>query len=237
MPAPTLTWLGHASFRLSLPDGRQVYVDPWLTGNPACPESEHEPDQVDVIAVTHGHFDHIGDTVALAGRFAPVVVAQYEVAEWLKTQGVDIPDERPGLGKGGTLDLGGLRFTMTHALHSSGILTDGGFVYGGDAAGYVVSADGCPTIYFAGDTTVFGDMKLIGELYSPDIAVLPIGDYLTMGPREAAVALKLLGCTRCVPCHHGTIPLLTGTPAQLRELAPAGVEVIDLGAGATLQLA
>jgi L-ascorbate metabolism protein UlaG (beta-lactamase superfamily) len=230
-----LTWLGHGSFRVDSVAGKRVYVDPWLKGNPACPETEWEPERVDVIAVTHGHFDHVGDVVALADRFAPVTLAQYEVAEWLKTQGVDIPDDRPGMGKGGTVKVDGLAFTMTHAVHSSGIVTDAGMVYGGEAAGYVLTLEDGQALYFAGDTTVFSDMALIGELYQPDVAILPIGDYLTMGPREAALALSLLGAQRCVPGHFGTIPILTGTPDELRRLAP-DVDVLDLMPGVPFEL-
>jgi L-ascorbate metabolism protein UlaG (beta-lactamase superfamily) len=221
-----LTWLGHGSFRIDSVAGKRIYVDPWLKGNPACPEAEWEPERVNVIAVTHGHFDHIGDVAQLAQRFRPVILAQYEVAEWLKTRGVDIPDDRPGMGKGGTATVDGLKFTMTHAIHSSGIVTDAGMIYGGEAAGFVITLEDGRRLYFSGDTTVFSDMALIGELYEPDVAILPIGDYLTMGPREAAVALRLLGAPRCVPCHFGTIPLLTGTPDELRRLAP-DVEVLD----------
>ncbi len=137
-----------------------------------------------------------------------------------------------GMNKGGTVDVDGVRFTMTHAFHSSSF--DGN--YAGEPAGLVITLEDGLTVYFAGDTCVFGDMQLIGRIYGPSVAVLPIGDHYTMGPREAAVALELLGVERCVPCHWGTFPLLTGTPATLREHAPAGVEIVDVEPGGTVQL-
>src|SRR5262249_5842145 len=180
--------------------------DPFLKGNPKCPETEQEPERVDVIAVTHGHGDHVGDTVELAKKHAPTVVALLELGEWLGAQGVD----QAGLfapNKGGTVDVDGVKFTLVNAFHSSGT-PDGG--YGGEAAGMVVTLEDGTTIYFAGDTCVFGDMQLIGRIYSPDVAVLPIGGYYTMDPREAGVALELLGAEGCIPCHYGTFPLLAG---------------------------
>jgi L-ascorbate metabolism protein UlaG (beta-lactamase superfamily) len=226
-----LTWLGHASFRLDSPRGKRVYVDPWLTGNPACPEGEQTPERVDVIALTHGHSDHVGDTIELTKRFSPEVVAVVELKRWLDRNGAEV-GEVPGPNKGGTVEAGGIRFTYTNAFHSSSS-DDGDYL--GEAAGLVVEVENGTKLYFAGDTCVFGDMQLIGRLYEPDVAVLPIGDHFTMGPREAALALELLGVRRCVPCHYGTFPLLHGTPAQLREQAP-GVEVIELQPGETTEL-
>jgi L-ascorbate metabolism protein UlaG (beta-lactamase superfamily) len=228
MPA-SLTWLGHAAFRLDTAAGTRVYVDPWL-GNPKCPESEREPERVDLIALTHGHGDHVGDTVELHRRFGCPVVAQVELRGWLAGKGVE-EDPAHAFNKGGTIEAAGVRITMTDAKHSSAC-PDG--VYAGEAAGLVVDAGGTK-IYFAGDTCVFGDMALIGRLYEPDVAVMPIGDHYTMGPKEAALALELLGTARCVPCHYGTFPLLHGRPAELRELAP-GVEVLAPQPGETIEL-
>lgn len=220
MPDATLTWLGHASFRIDTPGGKRVYVDPFLSGNPTCPESEHEPERVDVIALTHGHGDHVGDTVRLAKKFGPTVVCMVELKGWLGNQGAPVGD-LPGINKGGSQEVDGIRFTLVNAFHSSG--SDDG-AYLGEPAGLVVRLENGFTLYFAGDTCVFGDMQLIGRIYRPDVAVLPIGDWFTMGPDEAAVALELLDVKRCVPCHYGTFGLLTGTPERLRELAP-GVDV------------
>jgi L-ascorbate metabolism protein UlaG (beta-lactamase superfamily) len=231
----TLTWLGHASFRLDAPSGTRIYIDPFLTGNPRCPDQEREPERIDVIALTHGHDDHVGDTVALAKRFSCPVVGQVELRGYLSTQGLS-EDMSQSPNKGGTVNIGDVRFTLTDANHSSSTFADGEFKYLGEPCGIVVRAENAPTIYFAGDTNVFGDMALIGRIYSPDVAVLPIGDHFTMGPEEAAVALELLGAKRCVPCHYGTFPILSGTPDALRELAPASVEIIAPNPGETIEL-
>jgi L-ascorbate metabolism protein UlaG (beta-lactamase superfamily) len=138
-------------------------------------------------------------------------------------------DELPGPNKGGTVEAEGIKFTLTNAFHSSA--SDDG-EYLGEPAGVVIELENGTKVYFAGDTCVFGDMQLIGRLYSPDVAVLPIGGHFTMDPREAAVALELLGTKRCVPCHYGTFPLLAGTPDELRTLA-SGVEVLELQPGET----
>ena len=222
-----LTWLGHAAFRLESDRGKRIYVDPFLTGNPTAPESEKQPERVDVIAVTHGHGDHVGDTVALSGRFPDAeIVAAVELKSWLREEGANV-GQLPGLNKGGSQEVDGIRFTLVNAFHSSS--TDEGR-YLGEACGIVVRLEDGKTVYFAGDTCVFGDMALIARLHRPDVAVLPIGDWFTMGPPEAAVALELLGNPRCVPCHWGTFPLLTGTPAELAAAAPdATVVLIDPG--------
>jgi L-ascorbate metabolism protein UlaG (beta-lactamase superfamily) len=228
MPDVPLTWLGHASFRLDTPAGKRIYVDPFLSGNPKCPDSEQEPERVDVIALTHGHGDHVGDTVELSKRFDPEIVANVELKAWLGQQGANV-GEMPGSNKGGTVEAGGVKFTLVNAFHSSGS-DDGDYL--GEAAGLVLGLENGTTIYFAGDTCVFGDMQLIGRIYSPDVAVLPIGGHFTMDPREAGVALELLGVKRCIPCHYGTFPILAGTPDELRRQAP-GFEVIAVEPGET----
>ena len=231
MPDASLTWLGHASFRIDTPGGKRVYVDPWLD-NPKCPDAEKEPERIDVIAVTHGHSDHVGSTVELAKRFSPEIVAQVELKGWLGQQGAPVGD-MPGPNKGGTVMAAGVGFTLVNAFHSSS--SDSGD-YTGEACGIVVALEDGKKLYFAGDTCVFGDMQLIGRIYEPDVAILPIGDHFTMGPKEAAVALELLGARRCVPCHYGTFPLLHGSPDELRALAPPGVEIVAVEAGGTIEL-
>jgi L-ascorbate metabolism protein UlaG (beta-lactamase superfamily) len=228
--AGSLTWLGHASFRLDSPGGKRVYVDPWLSG-PTVPDSEKEPERIDIIAVTHGHGDHVGDTVALHQRTGCTVLGMVELVGWLTQHGV-AQDKGIAFNKGGTVDIDGVLFTLTQAFHS-GSAPDGS--YAGEPAGIVVRLEDGTAVYFAGDTCVFGDMRLIGELYEPDVAVLPIGDHYTMGPKEAAKALELLGVERCVPCHWGTFPLLAGRPEQLAELAP-GVDVARIQPGDTVEL-
>jgi len=226
MADTTLTWLGHAAFRIDTATGKRIYVDPFLHGSPTCPQGEQEPERADVVAVTHGHADHVGDTVAIAQQHGSTVVAQVELAGWLGRQGV-ADDRLVGFNKGGTVDVGGVKFTLTNAFHSSSA-PDGS--YGGEAAGYVIELENGTTLYVAGDTCVFGDMQLIGRIYKPDVAIIPIGDHYTMGPREAAVALELLGVQRCVPSHWGTFPVLTGTPQELQKLVP-GVTVERLEPG------
>jgi L-ascorbate metabolism protein UlaG (beta-lactamase superfamily) len=229
----TLTWLGHSAFRLESDRGKRIYVDPWLAGNPKTPEAEKTPDRVDVIAITHGHGDHVGDTVALSQRFPDAeIVCQVELKNWLGRQGANVGGRLPGLNKGGTQRIGDLFFSLVNAFHSSS--TDTG-EYLGEAAGIVVRLEDGVVIYFAGDTCVFGDMQLIRHLHEPHIAVLPIGDHFTMGPQEAAIALDMLGQPRCVPCHWGTFPLLTGTPQALAELAPDAV-VEQLEPGDTIEV-
>lgn len=209
-----ITWLGHGTFQFRLPSGEVILMDPWTEGNPAYPAG-HQIDRVDLMCISHGHFDHIHDAVPLAAKFSPQVVAIFETCHWLESKGVK--NTHP-MNKGGSQQVAGVTITMTHAVHSCGILDDGKIIYGGEAAGYVLRfADG-RALYFAGDTNVFTDMQLIGQLYRPELAFLPIGDLYTMSPREAAVACRLLEAPRVVPMHFGTFPALTGRPEALRDL-------------------
>ena len=231
MADATLTWLGHASFRLDTPGGKRVYVDPWLD-NPKCPDAEKEPDRCDAIAVTHGHGDHVASVVDLSKKFGPMpIVANVELKGWLKGQGAQT-DDVPGPNKGGTVEADGIKYTLVNAFHSSSS-NDGDYL--GEAAGIVVELEDGKKIYFAGDTCVFGDMQLIKRLYAPDVAILPIGGHFTMDPREAGVACELLGVKRVVPCHYGTFPLLAGTPDELKQQAP-GVEVDAVEPGGSVTL-
>ncbi len=218
----SLTWLGHATFRLDTNAGKRLYIDPFF--GPTCPDAEKVPERADVIAVTHGHGDHVADTVGLQQRLDCTVVGMLELMSWLNGQGIP-SDKLIGFNKGGTIEAAGVRITMTNAFHSSSA-PDG--TYTGEPVGFVFDL-GDARVYFAGDTAVFGDMALIAELYRPTVAVLPIGDHFTMGPREAAKALELLGNPRCVPCHWGTFPALSGTPDALAALTSAPVERIQPG--------
>lgn len=220
----TLTWLGHATFRIDAENGKRIYIDPWLNGNPKCPENELDPERADIIAITHAHGDHLGDTVEIAKKHGSTVVAAVELADWLqiKHELKNVRDPN----KGGTVDVDGVTFTLTHAQHSS---SNDQLEYMGEPCGIVVGVDG-KRVYFAGDTNAFGDMHLIARLYDPELAVLPIGGHYTMDPKEAALALELLGVKRCVPCHFGTFPLLKGTPDELAKLAPeVTIERIEPG--------
>lgn len=229
----SLTWLGHAAFRIDSPGGKRVYLDPWLS-NPKAPAGAQDVERVDILALTHGHDDHVGEAIDLGKRFSPRVVAIFELASWLESRGVEGASAL-GMNKGGTQDVDGIKFTMTHALHSSGFTGDGEPVYLGEPAGFVIQFENGTKVYFTGDTAVFGDMQLIGRIYEPDVAVLPIGGHFTMSPREAAVALELIGVRRCVPCHYATFPVLTGTPEELRSLAPE-VEVLSPEPGETIEV-
>jgi L-ascorbate metabolism protein UlaG (beta-lactamase superfamily) len=227
----SITWLGHGTFLLVSPGGKRIVLDPWLAGNPACPADRKKIDKADLILITHGHSDHTGDAVAVARATGATVIGIYDLTQWLEAKGVR---NTSGMNKGGTQTVAGIHVTMVDAKHSSSVVEDGRIVYLGEPCGYVLRFENGQTIYFAGDTSVFGDMALIGELYRPTIAFLPIGDHYTMGPEQAAKAAALLGVKQVVPMHYGTFPLLTGTPARLRELvAPLGVEVLELKPGET----
>lgn len=225
------TWLGHATFLFRSPGGKRVLVDPWITGNPAAPASAKTIGEIDLILLTHGHSDHTGDAVAIARATGAQVVAPYELSVWLESKGLQ---RVTGMNPGGTLRMLGLSITMVPAVHSSSIVDDGATRYVGLATGYVIRFENDLTIYYAGDTSVFGDMRLIGELYAPVIGFLPIGDLYTMGPAQAAKACELVGVKQVVPMHYGTFPALTGTPAELRALVePRGVQVLELKPGET----
>jgi L-ascorbate metabolism protein UlaG (beta-lactamase superfamily) len=224
-----LTWLGHATFRLETPGGKTILIDPWVMGNPKCPEKEKAIRKLDVMLITHGHGDHIGDAVDLGKKHIPKVVGIPELCHWLQKKGVETSE----MNKGGTQTLGDIRVTMVHADHSCGIQDGEQMVYAGEACGYVVEFDNGVKIYHAGDTNVFGDMAIIRELYAPDICMLPIGNHYTMSPREAAYACKLLKPKTVIPMHFGTFPVLTGTPKDLQKLAP-DVEVREMKPGETI---
>lgn len=229
----SITWLGHATCLFCSPGGTRLIADPWLKTNPTCPPRFHQPPKVQGVLVSHGHSDHVEDAAAVARASNATVVANFEICTWLGKKGVR--NTRP-MNKGGTVQVGDVRITMVDALHSSSYEEGGVTQYLGEAAGFVLRAEGAPTIYFAGDTAVFGDMRLIADLYHPDIACLPIGDVFTMGPEQAALACALLGVRQVLPIHHGTFPLLTGTPDALRALvSPLGVQVLDLKPGETAE--
>ena len=225
-----LTWLGHATFRIETPSGKTIFIDPWITGNPMCPEADKKVKKADVLLCTHGHGDHIGDAVAVVKQHNPVVVGIYELCVWLAKKGAK---QISPMNKGGTQTVGDIKVTMVHADHSCGIQDGDEIIYGGEACGYVVEFANGVKIYHAGDTNVFGDMAIIRELYAPAIVMLPVGDLFTMGPREAAYAINLLKPKTVIPMHFGTFPALTGTPSALSKLVP-GVEVLEVKPGVTI---
>ncbi len=232
MAGLSITWYGHATFVVTSPGGKRNVFDPWLNGNPKAPANA-KIDKADIICVSHGHSDHTTDVVPIARATGAPVVAIFELASWFGTKGIK---ETVGMNKGGSVDVKGLRISMTHALHSSGVVEDGKSIYLGEPAGFIVRLEDNRKIYFAGDTALFGDMRLIRELYAPEIAFLPIGDHFTMGPEAAALAVNMLGVRQVVPMHYGTFPLLTGTPEALKRLVdPMGVDVLVLKPGETAQ--
>jgi L-ascorbate metabolism protein UlaG (beta-lactamase superfamily) len=229
----SFTWYGHSTFVITTPGGKRIVTDPWLEGNPLCPPGMKRIAKADVILVSHGHSDHTGDIVAVARATGAPIVAVYELALWLERKGLT---NVQGMGVGGTLAVAGLHVTMVPAVHTSSTVENDTTVYLGVPVGFVVRMEDERAFYFAGDTAVFGDMKLIGEMHAPQIAFLPIGDHFTMGPEGAAVAARLLGVRQIVPMHYGTFPVLTGTPDRLKQLVgPQGIDVLVLKAGETAQ--
>ena len=233
--ALSITWLGHSTFVIGLPNGKRVIVDPWL-GNPNCPPAFAKPESlkpIDLILMSHGHGDHRRDVVAVARATGAAVACVYELGMYLTDKGLTGVRD---MGIGGTQEIAGVSITMTQAVHSGSVDDGWPVVYSGGATGFVLRAPNTPTIYFAGDTGLFGDMKMIGEIYKPEIAFLPIGDLYTMGPDTAAIAARWLGVRQVVPMHWGTFPALTGTPESLKShLKGSGVDVLELKPGETAQ--
>ncbi len=223
-----ITWLGHATVLIQSAGGTTVLVDPFIEQNPKYPKSYELPAKIDYILLTHGHGDHISDAAPVAKKHGSTVVAIYELADYVAKQGVE---KTVGMNLGGTVEIGDITAGMVDARHSSGAQDSTGTHYVGVAAGYVIMPRGGPVLYHAGDTHVFGDMRLIGELYRPEVAMLPIGGHFTMGPREAAMAVRYLGAKTVLPLHWGTFPMLTGTPAELKKLVDDGVKVVEWSPG------
>ena len=227
----SITWYGHATFVITTPGGKRIVTDPWLEGNPMCPPNMKKITEADVILLSHGHSDHTGDIIAVSRATGAPILAVFELALWLERKGLS---NVQGMGIGGTVSIAGLEITMVPAVHTSSIVENDVTVYLGQAAGFVVRMENEQTFYFAGDTAIFGDMRLIAELHTPDIAFLPIGDHFTMGPEAAALACRMLGVRQVVPMHFGTFPVLKGRPDRLKKLVEAhGIDVLELKPGET----
>ena len=232
-PEVSFTWLGHGTWRARSAKHKEVLIDPWVMNNPVTPANLKTVDKCDLMLITHAHFDHIGDALEIAKVTKPKIITIAELGNWLGSKGVDGDSIIAG-NKGGTLEVDGIKVTLVHAEHSCGISDNGQILYGGEPCGLVIEFENGYTIYFAGDTDVFGDMALIAQLSKLDAAFLPIGDFYTMGPERAAKAVELLGVKTVVPMHFATFPVLTGRPSQLQELVGQGVKVLDVKPGDTI---
>ena len=220
--AGMITWCGHATVKLTLSNGKVVLIDPWLAENPACPDDLKQPARCDLIVLTHGHFDHTADVAALVEKFNPPVVGNFELCSALGTTNGEA-DYR-AMNTGGTQVIDGVSVTLTQAMHSSSVDTDGGPMYAGMPNGAVISAAGHASVYHAGDTDVFGDMQLIARLLKPKVCILPIGDHFTMGAKGAALAAEMLQPEAIIPLHYKTFPVLAESADAFRKALPAGLK-------------
>jgi len=225
-----ITWLGHATVLIQTAKGTNILIDPYIAQNPKYPRDFALPAKINYILLTHGHGDHIADVASVAAQHDSTVVAIYELAAYVAGKGVA---KTIGMNLGGTVQLDDVAATMVEAKHSAGAQDADGTHYVGIAAGFVLTVLDGPTLYHAGDTAVFGDMKLIAELYRPKVTMLPIGGHFTMGPREAALAVRFLQPEVVLPLHWGTFPMLTGTPQELAALVDASVRVVPWAPGET----
>jgi L-ascorbate metabolism protein UlaG (beta-lactamase superfamily) len=229
-----IKYLGHSTFLITTPGGNNLIIDPWVENNPACPPEDKKLDRLDMMLITHGHGDHMQDAVSLAKQFKPDIACIYEISLWLGSKGVE---NAVGMNKGGSVHLKDIRATLVNAHHSSSIIEDdGSIVYAGEAGGFVVEFENGFRLYHAGDTSVFGDMRIIAELYKPELLFLPIGDLFTMDPKEAAYACRLMNPRMVIPMHYGTFPVLTGTPeAFIEATRDHDVQVITMKPGDVLE--
>jgi len=227
-----ITWIGHGTVLYRSASGKNVLADAWVDTNPVATAEAKALPKIDIVLLTHAHGDHIADLNAIVKKHDPEIVCIHEMAEYYERKEMK---KIHGMGKGGTLSVAGIRVTMTNAVHSSSFDMGDQLLPVGDPAGFVIHFENGTRVYHAGDTAVFYDMKLIGEIYKPVIAALPIGDLYTMSPLEASYAAKLLNVKHVLPIHHSTFPALTGRPEELRELLKGtGIEVLMVKPGETV---
>ncbi len=219
-----ITWLGHATALVQTPAGANILIDPFIAQNPKYPKDFSLPSKIHAILLTHGHGDHISDVVQVAKKHGSSVVAIYELADYVARKGAE---NTIGMNLGGSVQLEDVMASMVDARHSAGAQDEQGTHYTGVAAGFVLTIAEGPVLYHAGDTAVFGDMELIRDLYRPSIAMLPIGGHYTMGPKEAALAVRFIAPKVVLPIHFGTFPPLKGTPEQLAAQVDPGVKVVN----------
>jgi L-ascorbate metabolism protein UlaG (beta-lactamase superfamily) len=220
-----ITWYGHSAFRLDFA-GKAVLIDPFFTGNPAFASDKAVAiKNVAHIVLTHGHGDHVGDTLDIARSNSATVTTNYDLCMWLAANGLE---KFNPMNTGGTTDLGGFTVTMVRADHSSGDIKDGMPIYLGNPCGVIVKAGNEPTVYHMGDTDVFGDMGLIAEIHQPNVAMVPIGDRFTMSPKTAAFAVKrFFKLDAVIPCHYGSFPIIEkNADAFVAEMAGHATRVI-----------
>ncbi len=229
----SVTWLGHSTVLVTTPKGSNILIDPFIEQNPKFPREFSFPEKIDLILVTHAHFDHTADVVPMAKKYGAPVIATFELASYFQSRGVE---NIIGMNIGGTCHHADVAVTQTEARHTSGITEDGKFFYGGVPTGYVIAIENGPVLYHAGDTTVFSDMQLIRDLYAPEFGMLPIGDHFTMGPKAAALAVKFLGLKQVLPIHFGTWPPLIGRPDHLiQQLNDPTIKVHVIEPGETVK--
>lgn len=219
-----INWLGHAAVHITTPKGTEILIDPFLEQNPKFPKGYKLPEKLDLMLLSHGHGDHIADAITVAKKHRPKVVGMVELVTWIGSKGVE---DIVGMNVGGSFKHKDVIITLVEARHSSSVQDGDKSLYAGDPTGFVIAAEDAPVIYHAGDTSLFSDMRLIKELYAPEVGMIPIGDHYTMGPKAAAKAAEFLGLKTVIPIHYGTFPQLTGTPAELEQhLKGSGVKVL-----------
>jgi L-ascorbate metabolism protein UlaG (beta-lactamase superfamily) len=228
-----VTWLGHATVHVATAKGTSILIDPFIEQNPKFPKGYKLPEKIDLILATHGHGDHIADLVPVALKHGSTVVGMVELMGWAQSKEVK---KTVGMNLGGSWTYEDVTISLVEAKHSSGVGGGNQIIYAGEPTGFVITVQDGPVLYHAGDTCVFLDMQLIRDLYQPQLAMLPIGDHYTMGPKAAALAAKYLGVTSVLPIHYGTFPILTGTPEELSKLLHgSGIAVKAISPGESLR--